>query len=87
MVDVTEQVEILKAEIVELKKENDCKINILAKVHFKELEYVQNENALLRKALKDKDEYVNVTLAMKYSELENALVRIKLMEGNANKKN
>ena len=84
---MTEQVDILKAEIVELKEENYCKINILAKVHFKELEYVQNENTLLRKALKDKDEYVNVTLAMKYSELENALVRIKLMEGNANKKN
>ena len=84
---MTEQVKILKAEIVELKKENDCKINILAKVHYKELEYIQNENVLLRKALKDKDEYLNVTLAMKDSELENALERIKLMKENTVKEN
>ena len=84
---MTEQVEILKAEIVEMKKENYSKINILAKVHLKEIEYVQNQNALLRKALEDKNEYLNGTLAMKDSELENALERIKLMEGNANKEN
>ena len=83
IVDMTDLVEILKAEIVELKKENDCKINILAKVHYKELEYIQNENVLLRKALKDKDEYMNVTLAIKNSDLKNKWEQIKLMEENA----
>lgn len=87
IIDMTEQVKILQAEIVEIKKENDSKINILAKVHLKELEYVKNQNTLLRKALEDKNEYLNVSLAMKDSELKNALERIKLMEGNANKEN
>ena len=56
-------------------------------MHLKEIEYVQNQNALLRKTLEDKNEYLNGTLAMKDSELENALERIKLMEGNTNKEN
>ena len=52
MVEISNQVEIHKVEIRELKNQNHYKKNVLAKVHFKELECVQNKKNLLKKAMK-----------------------------------
>ena len=40
---------ILKTEISSLKKENDQKINMLAKVHLQELDYLKQKNNVLTK--------------------------------------
>ena len=54
-------------------------------MHFKELECVQNENVLLKKAMEEKDDYLNATVAKKESMLQKELKRIKFIEVKSNK--
>ena len=58
-----------RTEKEELKTKKNCKVNLLVKVPYKHLEYVRNENVMLRKAKKT-EEYSYVTLATKNRELE-----------------
>ena len=44
---------ILKTEISNLKKENDQKINVLAKVHLQELDYLKQKNNVLTKNVEE----------------------------------
>ena len=46
---------ILKQEISNLKKENDQKINMLAKVHLEEKDYLKQKNNILTKNVKELD--------------------------------
>ena len=48
-----EEVRVLKAEITKIKKDNDIKIIILAKVHLSELEELKQENSKLNKSVND----------------------------------
>ena len=43
----------MKAEIIKLKKDNDIKIIILAKVYLSELEELKQENSKLNKSVND----------------------------------
>ena len=79
---ISKQVEQLKADIEKLENENDCKVNILVKVHLKELEDLRNENAVLRKTITKNVENFNVTLASKDSEIQNAIEREMLLQEN-----
>ena len=53
IVSTSKEVEQLRADITKLNEENNTKINILAKVHWKELEELRNENNSLKKENKD----------------------------------
>jgi hypothetical protein len=71
--NTSKEVEQLKADIYKLKEENDIKINILAKVHYNELEEIRNEiTALNRTLISNSDQYKS-GLEQKDSELNQAI--------------
>lgn len=79
----------LKSEISLLKRENDDKINILAKVHLGELNEIRNENKLLIEDLKNAKEQLALKEAIIVSAEENnkmAVERLKKLEDENNVK-
>jgi chromosome segregation ATPase len=69
----SKEVEQMKADIAKLKEENDIKINTLAKVHFKELEELRNENIKLRNDMKENSGQYSTSVEQKDSELMQSL--------------
>ena len=72
-----EDVDTLKKEIVNLKDENDIKINNLVKVQLAELKEIRNENEKLKVNLNLSQESFDVALRSKDVELDNLRRRIK----------
>ena len=74
-----EDIDTLKKEIVNLKVENDIKINNLVKVQLAELEEIRNENEKLKVNLNLSQESFDVALCSKDVDLDNLRRRIKEM--------
>ena len=78
--NTSKEVDQLKADIAKLKNENDIKINILAKVHYNELEELKNKITTLEKDIMENLEKYKADLKLKDSEVRQAKEIIQVKE-------
>lgn len=65
--DMVKEVDQLKVDIEKLKEENDIKVNLLAKVHYTELEELRTINATLNKDITQNLKQYETNLQLKDS--------------------